>query len=117
AIDLRTLALFRVTMALTMLLDLALRAQDLTLFYTDDGVLTRRFQMENLYEWQASLHFMSGEPLIIGLLFVLHAVILLALLVGYRTRIAMVLAWFFMLSLQNRNQVILQNSDVLLACL
>src|SRR5690349_23638509 len=40
-IDLRTLALFRVCLALIILLDLALRARDLTAHYSDYGVLPR----------------------------------------------------------------------------
>ena len=41
-IDTRSLAVFRIGLALTILLDLVLRAQDLGAHYTDAGVLPRR---------------------------------------------------------------------------
>ena len=40
-IDTRSLAVFRIGLALTILLDLVLRAQDLGAHYTDAGVLPR----------------------------------------------------------------------------
>ena len=40
-LDVRSLAVFRIGLALTILLDLAIRAQDLGAHYTDAGVVPR----------------------------------------------------------------------------
>src|SRR5262245_61945085 len=106
AVDLRSLALFRVGLAVAILWDLALRSLDLTALYTDRGVLPREaltalFSANNY----ASIHFYAGvHPALTAALFVLHAAAALALLVGYRTRILTALCWYLALSLNIRNQ-------------
>lgn len=113
-IDLRTLALFRICLALIILLDLALRARDLTAHYSDYGVLPRAALLGDIGYRFPSLHLISGSPKFEALLFIFQALVALALLVGYRTRIATILSWLLALSLQARNPALMQGGDMLL---
>ncbi len=87
-IDLRSLALFRVGLALLLLADLALRLADLEAFYTDFGILPRAAHgaligaHENLW----SLHLVTGSVAGQALLFTLAAACAVALPLGWRTR-------------------------------
>jgi hypothetical protein len=113
-IDLRTLALYRVCLALIIITDLVARARDLTAHYSDAGVLPRAALLGDIGQWAPSLHLISGSPKIQALLFVFAGVVALALLVGYRTRAATLLSWLLLLSLQARNPAIMQGGDMLL---
>jgi predicted DCC family thiol-disulfide oxidoreductase YuxK len=114
--DLRTLALFRMAIALILITDLVCRAHDLTAHYTDRGVLPRP-DLISVFGWRPSLHLMGGSALFEGILFVIAGLIAIALLVGYRTRIVTVLCWIFLMSLQLRNPWVLQGGDYLLLML
>jgi len=112
--DLRSLALFRVMLAVLLLWDLALRSFDLSAFYTDDGVLPLEFWLSLNNQWHWSLHAASGTLWWQVLLFLLAACFAVGLLLGYRTR-AMAFASFVLLaSLLNRNTLILHGADILL---
>ncbi|AGB16976.1 Vitamin K-dependent gamma-carboxylase [Halovivax ruber XH-70] len=116
AIDLRGLAAFRMALGALLLLDLALRSRHLRAFYTDDGVLPRRALFSD-YTDVYSVHALSGEPWAITLLFLVAGAFALALLVGYRTRLATVASWLLLLSLHNRNPMVLNGGDSLFALL
>lgn len=105
--DLRSLALFRVVLAVLVLADLANRATDLTVHYADAGVLPRTVLLERvLSRWSFSLNVMNGEPFFQALLFCVAAVAALGLLVGYRTRLMTVVLWVLVLSIQWRNPLV-----------
>jgi predicted DCC family thiol-disulfide oxidoreductase YuxK len=114
SIDLRSMALFRVCLALLLIWDLILRSFDMSDFYTDDGVLPRRFLVHLSHQWQLSLHAASGELWWQILLFVIAFVFALGLLVGYRSKLMAAASWFLLMSLINRNALILQGGDILL---
>ncbi|HEY6727019.1 MAG TPA: hypothetical protein VI197_23460, partial [Polyangiaceae bacterium] len=61
-----------------------------------------------------SLHMVGGDTLSQVLLFVLAGVFASMLLVGYRTRLASVVSWILLCSLQNRNTLVLHAGDDLL---
>ncbi len=115
SLDLRSIALFRVLLSILLLWDLALRVQSLSAFYTDSGVLPRELwlQLANPLHW--SLHAASGEPLWQALLFFLAAIFAVGLLVGYQTRFMIIASFCLLASLINRNPLILQGGDQLLA--
>ena len=62
--------------------------------------------------WGLSLHLISGQTTIIALLFILHALSLLCLFLGYHTSTAALISWCLEMSLQNRNAMVLQGGDV-----
>ncbi|WP_235271567.1 hypothetical protein [Halorubrum saccharovorum] len=69
-IDVRALAAFRVALGVVLLVDLALRARNLTAFYTDSGVLPRSTVPEAYsLGTRLSLHALSGEAWAAGVLF------------------------------------------------
>ncbi len=82
-IDARSLALFRVALALVLLSDLWLRIANLGAFYTDAGVLPRAAQIEIYAGLPAlfSFHLMSGTLGGQGVLLGIQVVAALALLV------------------------------------
>ena len=117
AIDTRSLAMFRIIIALVVLVDLVVRSSDITFFLTDAGSLPRAdlWRLDsNPYAW--SLHALGGSWACQALLFVVHACAAAALAIGWRTRWAAIATWVLCVSLQGRNFQILQGGDVLLRC-
>ncbi|WP_049906629.1 hypothetical protein [Halorubrum tebenquichense] len=114
-VDPRALAAFRAALGVVLLVDLALRARNLTAFYTDAGVLPRATLAET-YPLAArlSLHALSGDPRAVALLFLVAAVAAAALAVGHRTRVATAVSLVLLASLQARNPFVLNAGDVLL---
>lgn len=115
AFDIRALALMRIAVAFVILIDLSIRFYDLEAFYANTGTspLTMIFQYKwNDYYW--SVHTMSGLWQFQLLLFVIAAFCALMLLIGYRTQLFTFCSWVLLLSLHNRNTLILQGGDDLL---
>ncbi|QLG50499.1 HTTM domain-containing protein [Natrinema halophilum] len=116
AVDTRALAAFRIALGLLLIADLAARSRNLGAFYTDSGVLPRTALYSD-YSTVYSLHAVSGEAWAISLLFVVAAAFAVAVIVGYRTRVAIVCSWLLLLSLHVRNPMVLNGGDVLLRML
>ncbi len=114
SIDLRSLALMRIMLALLLLLDLVLRIPTMQMFYTDAGVLPRVKWLEVNNQWYLSLHAASGALWWQILLFAVAAVFAFLLLIGYRTRVVNFISWILLASLMNRNEMVLQGGDILL---
>ena len=119
SIDLRSLAVFRISIGIILIIDLVIRAQSLTAHYSDLGVLPRDafFSRFNYEKWYFSIHFMSGEPFIIGILFVLAGIVSFGYTIGYKTKTCAILTWFFLVSLHNRNPLVINGGDNYLAAL
>ncbi|MGM0448955.1 MAG: HTTM domain-containing protein [Methanobacteriota archaeon] len=114
-VDPRALAAFRVAIGVVLLVDLALRARNLTAFYTDAGVLPRPTLAEaSPLGARLSLHAVSGEPRAVALLFLVAALAAVALAAGYRTRVAAAVSLVLLASLQARNPFVLNAGDTLL---
>ena len=119
-IDLRTLAAFRMAAASVLLFDIWHRSQDLTAFFTDAGLLPRVARIELWeagqygFQHQWSLHMLSGTWWSQFLMLLVSGWFGLWLLVGYRTRLAAVISWVLLMSLDARNPLILNSGDVLL---
>lgn len=117
-IDLRSLALFRIGLALVLLGDLLVRLQDLKAHYSDAGVIPRGALINFFLDsWSISVHLINGQWQTQLILFIVQIVFAIALLVGYHTRLATVVSWFLLLSLQMRNTMILQGGDIVLKVL
>lgn len=114
SLDLRSIALFRILLALLLLSDLALRSFDLSAFYTDAGVLPRHQWLNITHRWHWSIHAASGELWWQVLLFMLAAAFAGALLLGYRSKLAAAASFVLLASLLNRNGLLLQGGDNLL---
>ena len=118
-IDKRSLGLFRIALALVLIYDLFVRTTDMTAFYSDGGVLPRaaHLQLYSDYPYWFSVHMLTGSVLGQSCLFCYALVCALALLVGYRTRWATLFSWLLLISLHNRNPMVIQGGDILLRML
>jgi hypothetical protein len=109
-IDLRSLALFRIALAVLLLADLAGRWPDLEAHYSDNGVLP--LAMTPVYV-PLPLHALGGSAAYEGFLFLIAGAVAMALLVGYRTTLATFFSWLLLLSLHARNPLVLHGGDLL----
>jgi len=114
-VDTRALGIFRIGLGLMLLYDLYSRSLDMTAHYTDDGFMPRQ---RLLGGWVGplfySFHNWGGNLASQVILFVVAAVFAAMLLVGYRTRLASVMSFVLLASLQGRNYLILQGGDDIL---
>lgn len=117
ALDVRSLALFRVALGAVFLCNLAILSSDLRAFYSDQGVLPRAAAMSQINVCRISIFFLNGTTPFQAALFIIAAVCGVAFLVGYRTRLATALCWFFSMSLMNRNLMLTHAGDDILRLL
>lgn len=115
SVDLRSLAVVRMGLALILLADLIGRCGQLTAHYSDAGVLPRSvlFESEGLRAY-LSLHCLSGSVVWQAVLFAVAGYFAVTMLLGIRTRLATFASWLLLLSLHHRNPVVLQAGDTLL---
>ncbi len=116
-VDLRSLAVFRIVLGLVMLFDLLGRWSDVALHYSDRGLLSREQVLDTLNVWRWSLYFVNGTTEFAYLMFAVSLVTCLAVIVGYRTRLAMAVLWILLVSLQVRNPLVLSGADSFLRLL
>lgn len=113
--DLRALALMRLAIAAVLMLDLTIRMSDLEAFYSNTGAVPLSMVFGYLWnDYFVSVHAISGLWQVQLLLFLFAYFCAAMLFIGYRTRLFTVLSWFMLLSLHNRNTLILQGGDDLL---
>lgn len=117
-LDFRSLAFFRVLFALLLLTDYGIRWIDATAHYSDFGLCPRQtFLQMGWSPYLFSLYMINGMPAFVHLLFVLQVLVAVALLLGYRTRVATLMSWVFLVSLHNRNPWLLNGGDVYARCI
>ena len=112
-IDTRTLAVFRVFVGLLILADLVLRSRNFSFYYTDDGVVPRSLAMALGPDNAFSFFHLTTDPTLIALLFVLHGLIAIQLILGYKTRVAILFSFLFVVSLDNHNPLVTSYADTL----
>lgn len=116
-IDPRSLALFRISLGLILLVDLATRASDFGAFYGPEGFLSVAESIRESGPWSWSLYWLSESPWLVAAGMVAAACCAAAMLAGYQTRWATALSWVLLVSLQNRNPLVLNAGDTLLRLL
>lgn len=117
AIDVRSLALFRILLGSLLVADLVYRAIDLRAHYTDAGVLPRATHRLVFGEiggmW--SLHLLGGSTGFQAVLLTVAGLAALSLLVGCWTQRAAFVSWLLLVSLHHRQPLVLTGGDSLLA--
>ncbi len=108
----------RIGLALILITDLCIRVFSIKAHYTNEGVLP----LEAMYRfsWNPnyfSLHALNGGLMWQIVLFTLAFMAALGILLGCYTRLATFVSWLLLLSLHNRNGLILQGGDDLLRLL
>lgn len=118
ALDLRSLALLRIGVGATLLIDLAQRLPDLRAHYTDFGILPRAELGHYTARTVWTLHGLASPSVeAVAALFALAALFAIALLVGWRTWIATLGSWVLLTSLQYRDPALAFGGDVMLRML
>ena len=115
--DLRSLAIFRISIALIIIVDLIARASDLESHYTDRGVLPIDRVIEHSPKWRVSVHLLNGSIEFQATLFIIAGLFAVALLLGYHTRFVTPIVWFLTISLNSRNWLLMQGGDYILCLL
>jgi hypothetical protein len=118
-IDLRSLALFRIGLAICVLADVAQRGSDLVAHYTDAGALPADllFALQGRSVW-LSLHYWTGaHPLAQAALFAATAIAAAALALGRFTWLANLACWYLVSSVQVRNPLVYIGGDAILRVL
>jgi hypothetical protein len=118
-IDARSLIAFRIGLAALLLADLAYRTLDFRAHYTDVGVLPRSLYLELFSEIEItwSLHLLLGSAAYTALLFGVACVAALILLSGRHARTAALVSWVLLVSLHNRQPLVVSGSDMVLRLL
>lgn len=113
ALDVRSLGIMRIAVALTVIVDLCTRGVHLTEHYSDDGVLPR--EVARATDWMAdvSLLAISGSPIWAAIIFAVGLALAALVLVGWRARWTTPLLWLVVLSIQHRNPLLHDHRDVL----
>lgn len=128
-IDARSLAAFRWTIAVLLLVDLYVRFPTLVDFQTDQGVWTRQLDRDFVHQhfgemansplpeqplpyW--SIHLANGDLWFQHVMFGIQAVAAVLLGIGYRTRLMTFVSWLLLISMHVRNPTILNSGDTLL---
>ncbi len=117
AIDIRSLAAMRMLLACAVLARLSDVMPHYIAFFSDDGILPRRLLFAHTYPSATSLYFLNGSPAFALALLWANVLAAIALLSGYRTRLATVLCWVLNVSLAMRNPYITTGGDALTSLL
>ena len=112
ALDMRSLAIFRIGLALVIIVDLIIRFGDIQAHYSDTGVLDRNAVIDGfLKPWYWSVHLLSGQTFVQQILFIIALLLAILLLIGYRTRWMTIASWALIVSLHNRNPALIFAGD------
>jgi len=114
-VDARSLGFGRIVLSVILLLDLVRRIPDLTLFYSNDGLIPNHMMLwRPPTQWMFSFFFILSRPDEVAVGFAVCGFIYLALLVGWRTRLMQFLALVCVLSLHSRVTLLENGGDWML---
>ena len=114
SLDVRSIALCRIVIGIISLFDLLRRSVmlpgDLAALHTTD----QSFVPPNLSPHGSPVHkflFYRGSLLFQTVIFVLHGIVCLGVIIGFKTRWMMVLNWLLTISLNGRNEYVIDCGD------
>ncbi|MGB1373519.1 MAG: hypothetical protein ACPG6R_10395 [Aequoribacter sp.] len=117
SVDLRALAVLRIAVGFLILADLIIRWGDVAWFMSDYGAYSVAASKEAAGDFRFSLYWLIDGLWWVNTLFVLNVAVALLLILGVRVRVFSLLAFIFLVSLHNRNPILLQGGDNLLVLL
>jgi len=118
SVDPRTLGATRIALALLLLFDLGKRTAELATWYSNSGLLPNHTLLwRPVRQWQMSFLWMFSYWQEVAIAFFAIALVYLALLVGYRTRLAQVLSLLCLISLQVRVDLLSNGGDIVVCTL
>ena len=114
-VDARPLALFRMALALVVIVDALDRLIDLRVFYTDEGILPRAL-LRQLFgaALRVPTALVLGTPAQACLLLAIGSTAALLLGLGVFTRAASIVVWLYLLTIVGRNPFITDGGDDML---
>ena len=112
-VDTRSLAVFRVFIGLLVIADILLRSRNFSFYYTDNGVVTQELAQLYAPDDAVSVYYLTSDSTLIAGLFLAQVLVAIALIVGFRTRIAMILTFLGVISLDFHNPLVLSYADTL----
>ncbi|KAF2077349.1 hypothetical protein CYY_001352 [Polysphondylium violaceum] len=111
--DRRSIAAFRVVMALCVIGDVIERSTDLRVMYTEEGVMPRSLIVSKYSSnFFMPVHLINTSFGFQAFLFAMHIVFAFCMLIGYRTKTFSFLTWFMTISLQAYNGIVGHGGDV-----
>ena len=113
-LDMRAVGLFRILLALTILLDQLVRLADWHAFHSAVGIVSLADSRTWDNPWIWSVYWLSEGPLLPYVLEGLRTVATLALLFGIRSRLSAFLLFVLLASVVARNPLLLQGGDKVL---
>ncbi len=113
-VDARPLGVFRIAFSLILLKDAIYHLLLGVQFYAADGIAPRHVITVYDRDWRWSLMDYIGADWQITLFFLLWIMVLVALLLGYRTRWMTILNWIIILSIHERNVYMLNGADTVM---
>lgn len=114
SLNTKSLAIFRIVLGLSLIIDLSVKLAHSTALYSDIGVLPRADQIELIHPNFWSLFFISGTPLWSSILIFITLLVTLSFTFGQFTRSCAAILWVLIVSMQNRNLMILNGGDDLI---
>ena len=112
-LDPRSLAVLRIGLGITLLLDISIRAMDVEAMYSGYGFVPIETSIKSAGPWGWSLHWISGELWFQWTLFAIAYVLAIGVLLGWQTRWMVLGSFILLASIQTRNQVILNGGDAM----
>ena len=111
-VDSRPIAVFRICYAALLLKHALYHLPLAERLYSDQGILPRYALLSLPYaSYRFSLMDALGPPALVAAFFLAWAVVAACLLVGYRTRLAALISFVILVSVQYRNTYVLDSSD------
>ncbi|MFP8953445.1 HTTM domain-containing protein [Natrialbaceae archaeon A-arb3/5] len=112
-IDTRTLAVFRIFVGLLIVADILLRSRNFAYYYTDDGAVPQDLAVALSSDGAFSVYHFTSDPTVIAALFALQILVAIQLIVGYKTRLATIVSFLLVISLDHHNPLVTSYADIL----
>ncbi len=112
-IDTRTLAVFRILLGWLIVADILLRSRNFGFMYTESGAVPQSLAEQYTPDTAFSVYYFTTDPTVIAALFVLTALVGIQLMIGYKTRIAIIASFLLVISLDHHNPLVLSFADTL----
>ncbi len=117
-VDLRTLALFRICLGLSILSTYISLLGDFRALFTAEGVLPAGFYIDRVKPlWGVSVFLINDSVCTTALLFIIAMLCSASFIVGWKMRWSAFLTWLFFTSLQSRNPLPWNEGDAMLSFL
>lgn len=110
-IDYRTLAVFRVFAGILIIIDILLRSRNLNTFYTENGLLSEEIIAQGTENSLGILLF--GDSTTVIIVFCIQILFALLLIIGYKTRLAIVISFLLVVTIDSANPFVTSYADTL----